>query len=268
LEKVTRVAVRFLDDVIDVNSYPLPKIREMTLGNRKIGLGVMGFADLLYMMNIPYVSEQGLQVADKVMGFINKVALDESNKISEEKGVFPNWPKSIYADSIKLRNATVTTIAPTGSISIIAGCSSGVEPLFSLVYERHILDRQVFLEVNPIFKKYLVENFSIDEVNLIMSKVSENGSCQRIDRIPIGKRQVFVTALDIRPEYHVRMQAVFQRNISNAVSKTVNMPNSSTVKDVEDIFMLAYELKCKGITVYRDKSRSIQVLTAGDKKND
>mgnify|MGYP000710485849 CR=1 FL=1 len=260
LRDVVWTCVRFLDDVIDVNHYPLPEIEKMTLANRKIGLGVMGWADLLFMLRIQYDSEEALQLAEKIMSFIQSESHKASQALAEERGVFPNWKGSVWEKrGIKMRNATTTTIAPTGTISIIAGCSSGIEPVYALAYKRtNILDGEEFFEVNPIFEEVL-RNRGLYYEELI-AKIVEEGSIQEIEEIPEDIRKVFKCALDIAPEWHVKMQAAFQKYTDNAVSKTINMPNSATRKDVEKAFLLAYELGCKGITVYRDGSREEQVL--------
>ncbi|WP_290900502.1 vitamin B12-dependent ribonucleotide reductase [Ferroglobus sp.] len=260
LKEVVHIATRFLDNVIDVNSYPIPEIEKMTKANRKIGLGVMGWADALFKLKIPYDSEEAIQLAERVMKFIQEESHKASQMLAEERGVFPNWKGSVWEKrGIKIRNATTTTIAPTGTISIIAGCSSGIEPVFALAYKRtNILDGEEFFEINPIFERTLKEIGLYRED--IIERVAEEGSIQRIGEIPEAVRRVFKCALDIPAEWHVRMQAAFQKYTDNAVSKTINLPNHATKADVEKAFLLAYELKCKGITVYRDGSREEQVL--------
>jgi ribonucleoside-diphosphate reductase alpha chain len=267
LRKMVRLAVHFLDNVIDMNRYPLPEIEKMTRGNRKIGLGVMGWADMLIELGIPYNSEEAIRLAEEVMKFIH----DEGNKMSQElaseRRPFPNYKKSIFKDGPPMRNATVTTIAPTGTISLIAGCSSGIEPLFAVSYvRRNILDMgDEFIEVNPIFERIAYkEGFYSDE---LMRKIAAKGSIQDVEEIPKDYRRVFVTAHDITPKDHIRMQAAFQKYTDNAVSKTVNFPHDTTTHDVEEVYILAYKLGCKGVTIYRDKSRQEQVLNiVGEQK--
>ncbi|HDQ06409.1 MAG TPA: vitamin B12-dependent ribonucleotide reductase [Candidatus Bathyarchaeota archaeon] len=263
LRRTVRTAVHFLDNVIDVNKYPIPEIGEVTRANRKIGLGVMGFADMLISLGIPYDSEDALETGEKVMKFVSEEATKKSVEIAEKRGAFPNfrgslWEKRGYKT---IRNSTVTTVAPTGTISIIGGCSGGIEPIFAVAFVRNVMKGTRLLETQPTFEEVAKERrfYSRD----LMLKVVKTGSIQDMKEVPEDVRRVFVTALDIDPEWHVRMQAAFQKYVDNAVSKTVNLPNDATVEDVKRIYLLAYKLKCKGITVYRYGSKKGQVLSVG-----
>ena len=264
LRRVVHLSVRFLDNVIDASRFPLQQITDNVHRNRKIGLGVMGFADLLYQLNVPYNSQEGLIVAEKVMGFIREEARAGSRILAMERGPFPAYATSIYAKKNlgPYRNATVTTIAPTGTLSIIAGCSSGVEPLFALCFTRNVMDGEKLTEVNPYFETALLNAGSHSPK--LMEFVAEKGSVASFEHLPEDIRRVFVTAMDIEPEWHLRMQATFQQHTDNAVSKTVNLPNSATVDDIRNIYRMAYERGCKGVTVYRDGCKSVQVLYTGD----
>lgn len=262
LAETVRKAVHFLDNVIDVNKYPLSRIEEMTKNTRKIGLGVMGWADVLYRLFIPYDSEEAVELAEKVMAFIRDEGRKASAVIAEKKGVFPYYDKSIYKNTgLKLRNATITTIAPTGTLSIIAGVSSGIEPLFAISYIRNVMDNDRLPEVNPVFREAAEkEGFYSDS---LMERIATEGSIYEFEEIPENIRRVFITAHDISPEWHIRMQAAFQKYTDNAVSKTVNLRNDATRDDVKEVYELAYETGCKGVTIYRDGSREAQVLNIG-----
>jgi ribonucleoside-diphosphate reductase alpha chain len=264
LGKTVSLSTRFLDNAIDVSIYPLDKINELAHGNRKIGLGVMGFADMLYQMEIPYNSKKALSIAEDVMSFIQDQSKKASAELAEERGVFKNFDKSIFKNSSPIRNATTTTIAPTGTLSIIAGCSSGIEPLFGLSFVRNVMDGDKLLEVNPHFKKIAQERGFFTEE--LLNKIAKEGTLKGIDEIPADVKKVFVTAHDISPEWHVKMQAAFQKYTDNAVSKTVNLPYEATPNDVLNVYNLAYELGCKGVTIYRDGSKEKQVLSF-DKKD-
>lgn len=261
LRQTVRLGIRFLDNVIDVNKFPLPQIEQRTKAARKVGLGVMGFADMLIKLRIPYNSDKALAVAEDIMRFISEEATKESVILGEERGLFPAFKGSIYdtANGLRVRNASRTTIAPTGTLSIIAGCSSGIEPLFALCYTRHILEGEHLIEVNPYFEIVAKEEgFYSPE---LMKELAEGRRLQDFKNVPGWVKEVFVIAHDITPEWHVRMQAAFQKFTDSAVSKTVNLPYEATVEDVAEAYLLAYKLGLKGITIYRDRSRQSQVLT-------
>ncbi len=262
LKKITHRAVHFLDNVIDMNNYPLKEIEKKTKMNRKIGLGVMGYADMLIKLNIAYDSHEAIEVAESVMSFIQRESKIKSAELAINRGAFPTFEKSVYAEKGEspLRNATTTTIAPTGTISILADTSSGIEPIFALAYVRNVMDNDRLLEVNPQFQDALRNFFSDDEIDSIMDKVAVHGSVRDIEEVPESIKRVFVTAHDISPLWHINTQAVCQKYVDNAVSKTVNFPNSATKEDIREVYDLAYELGCKGVTVYRDGSRDNQVL--------
>ena len=261
LRETVHLAVHFLDNVIDINKYPLDKIEQSTKANRKIGLGVMGWADMLIQLGIPYNSVEASNLANDVMKFIQSEGKRQSSFLAVERGVFPNFDESVYCERMDLRNATVTTIAPTGTLSIIAGCSSGIEPLFAVSFVRNVMEGTKLYEVNPHFEKIAKERgFWSKE---LIEKIAEHGSLQDIEEVPEDVKKSFITAHDISPLDHVRMQAAFQKHVDNAVSKTVNFPHDATKKDVEDVYFLAYGLGCKGLTVYRDGSRDEQVLSTG-----
>lgn len=265
LQEVVEISVRFLDNVIDVNQYPIPAIEEMTKANRKIGLGVMGFSDLLMRLGIAYNSEEGVELGREIMKFIQTKGHDASVELGEERGSFPNYKGSIFEKTGKpMRNSTVTTIAPTGTISIIAGCSSGIEPIFALAFTRNVMDDDRLIEVNAQFEKILHEqNLYSDE---LIEAVAEKGNVLGLDQIPTELGETFVTAYEVTPEWHIRMQAAFQEYVDNAVSKTVNFPKEATREDIREVYELAYDLGCKGVTVYRAGSREGEVLTVGHKK--
>jgi len=265
LEKIVKLAVRFLDNVIDMSSYPLEKIQEMVMGNRKIGLGIMGFADALLMLDVPYNSYQAVEIARELMEFIQKVSREASRELAEERGAYPNFAGSRQeqAGLPPQRNATTTTIAPTGTISIIAAASSGIEPNFALCYNRNVMDNDCLLEVHPLFEKVAQERgFYSGE---LMRRVAELGTVQNLTEVPDDVRRLFVTAHDIAPSWHIKIQAAFQQFTDNAVSKTVNLSHNATREEVAEIFTLAHDLGCKGVTVYRDGSRDSQVLSVGTK---
>ncbi len=264
LSQAVKLAVRFLDNVIEVNQFPLPEIAEMTKTTRKIGLGVMGFADMLIQLGIPYNSEQGLAVAKEIAHFISEEANKASIELAQDRGVFPAFQGSIYdiPGGPHFRNASRTTIAPTGSLSIIANCSSGIEPLFALSYVRHILEGEEFIELNPYFEEMAKRGgfYSPD----LMKQLAEGKKLEDVKEVPEDIKRLFVTAHDISPEWHVKMQAIFQRFTDSAVSKTVNFSHEATPEDVAKVYKLAYQEGLKGITIYRDGSRDSQVLTIGE----
>ena len=265
LEKTIRTAVHFLDNVIEVNQYPLPEIDQMTRSTRKIGLGVMGFADMLLYMGVPYNRDEGVELAREIMDTVNTIGHRASEELAQVRGPFPLFSESIYRDGKPLRNATVTTIAPTGTLSIIAGVSSGVEPVFAYAYIRNVMDNTHLIETNQILKDKLVEAGIYSEE--LMKQIVEKGSLAHVDGIPEEIKRVFVCAHDVSPIWHVKMQAAFQEYTDNAVSKTVNFPNSATREEVAEVYRLAFTLGCKGTTIYRDGSRNEQVLNIG-KVND
>jgi ribonucleoside-diphosphate reductase alpha chain len=264
LSQTVKLAVRFLDNVIEVNQFPLPEIKQMTRTTRKIGLGVMGFADMLIQLGVPYDSEQGLAAAEEIARFISEEADRASVELGQERGVFPGFEGSIYdtPGGPHFRNGSRTTIAPTGSLSIIANCSSGIEPLFALSYVRHILEGEEFVEVNPYFEETAKNGgfYSSD----LMKQLAEGKRLKDVEEVPEEVKKLFITAHDIAPEWHVTMQAAFQKYTDSAVSKTVNFPHEATPEDVAKVYMLAYREGLKGITIYRDRSRDSQVLTVGE----
>jgi ribonucleoside-diphosphate reductase alpha chain len=264
LERVARLAVRFLDDVIEVNPYPLPEIHAVVKANRRIGLGVMGWADLLFELGIPYDSREALDLAERLMAFLREKGHDQSARLAEERGPFPNWHRSIYRDGRPLRNATVTTIAPTGTISMIAGCSSGIEPVFALAFEHRgkggEADR-VLTFVNDAFQRIARARGFHSEA--LMTEVVRRGSLRGIPGVPEEARALFKTAHEIDYVWHVRHQAAFQKHTDNGVSKTINLPGEATEEDVAGAYRLAWELGCLGITVFRDGCKTGQVLHVG-----
>jgi ribonucleoside-diphosphate reductase alpha chain len=265
LTEIVALATRFLDNVIQVNKYPLEAISEMTRANRKIGLGVMGWADMLILLGIPYSSVEAIELASRVMKFITDKSRMTSQVLAKERGAFPNFIGSTFDNGGEpVRNATCTTIAPTGTISIISNASSGIEPLFAVSYVRQVLDNDVLVEVHPIFETIAKKRGFYSKE--LMKTIAEHGTIQDIDEIPEDIRDIFVTSHDITPEDHIRMQAAFQDHTDNAVSKTVNFCNDATREDVATVYRLAYQSGCKGVTIYRDGSRDMQVLSV--KKED
>lgn len=263
LREVVRVGVHFLDNIIDVSKFPIPQIEQMTRANRKIGLGVMGWADLLIELGIGYDSEEAQCLADAVMGFISAEALRASRALAEKRGPFPRWyQETIYQDTQRppQRNATITTVAPTGTISLIADCSSGIEPIYSVAYSRRSFGSERMLFVHPLFEEYARKHGFYSEV--LIRQIATKGSLEQIAEIPEVARRLFITTHQIAPRWHVQMQAAFQKHIDAAVSKTINFPHTATVEEVRQAYLLAYELGCKGLTIYRDGSREEQVLSA------
>jgi ribonucleoside-diphosphate reductase alpha chain len=266
LRKTVRNAVHFLDNVMDANVYPLKETAEITRANRKIGLGVMGFADMLILLGVPYDSEEAVNLAEKVMRFIGEEAHKKSVEIAEARGSFPNFERSIWKDRYSaFRNATVTTVAPTGTISIIAGCSSGIEPLFAVSFIRNVMGGARLFETNVLFEETAKARGFYSAK--LLEEVARTGSVQKIAGVPDDVKRLFVTALDVDPVWHVKMQAAFQRFTDNAVSKTVNLPFEAEVEDVREIYDLAWRLKCKGVTVFRYGSKPEQVLYIGEVKS-
>jgi ribonucleoside-diphosphate reductase alpha chain len=259
---LVKMGVNFLEDVIDLNKYPIPEIEQQTHSNRRVGLGVMGWADMLVKLQIPYNSEQAFELGEKVMEFINGKGHIHSSELAKTRGKFPNWKDSIYAEEgVSMRNATITTIAPTGTISIIAGCSSGIEPYFAVSYVRNVMDNTKLIEVNPLFEKIAKERGFYSKE--LMERIAESNSLKEFDEIPEDIKRIFVTAADVTPEEHIRTQAAFQKHCDSSVSKTINLPNEATEDDVRTAYWQAYKTGCKGVTIYRDGSRQNQVLSTG-----
>ena len=269
LERVTRLTTRFLDDVIEINPFPLPEVHAKVHANRRIGLGVMGWAEMLFELGLPYDSDEAISLGERVMTQIKDWATDESHKMAEERGEFPNFSRSIYKDGPKLRNSTRTTVAPTGSISILADCSSGIEPIFALAFQHRVKQPdgsyRVLDFVNPFFKRALEES-DIEDKAGVLEYVKQHGS---LHGHPAGENPAlkpYVTAHEIAPDWHIRMQASFQKGVQNSISKTINLPNSATYDDVRDAYLLAWNLGCLGITIFRDGSKGEQVLNVGVKE--
>lgn len=262
LKEVVSIGVHFLDNIIDVNEFPVGQIKDVTRANRKIGLGVMGWADLLIDLGIPYDSDEAIKLAEEVMGFIARQAKQTSIELAKKRGPFPQWLQESINKNLTeppRRNATITTVAPTGTISLIANCSSGIEPVYSVAYHRVSFGSERMLFVHPLFEQYArAHGFYTDQ---LMDQIAEQGSLHNIPEVPEHAKRLFVTTHEIAPEWHVRMQAAFQKNIDAAVSKTINFPGEAPVADVSKAYLLAYELGCKGITIYRDGSREKQVLS-------
>jgi ribonucleoside-diphosphate reductase alpha chain len=258
-----KVAVRFLDDVIEVSKYPVPEIEQMTRGNRKIGLGVMGFAEMLIRLGISYDSDEAVKTGEQISQIVAEEAKRTSRDLAEERGVFPNWKGSVHEkEGVRLRNATQVAVAPTGTIGIIAGTSPSIEPLFALAYRRsHVLEDQTLFETNPLFLEHL-DRHGLD-AKRVVAEVTRKGRIREVEGIPEELKRLFVTALEIPPERHLQIQAAFQRHVDNSVSKTVNLPVEATVQDVAKAYWQAWEMGLKGITIYRYGSKSKQVLELG-----
>jgi ribonucleoside-diphosphate reductase alpha chain len=264
LGSLVRLGVRFLDNVIDMNKYPLPEIETITKGNRKIGLGIMGFADMLVRLRVPYYSDKALEIGEGIMEFINSAAWEASMELAKERGAFPNIKGSVFDEEGRrpIRNSTTTTIAPTGTLSIIAGCSSGIEPLYSLSYTRQVLNGTQLPELDPIFQEVArEEGFYSDE---LMNYVASGGKLSERRDVPDYISKIFTTAFQVLPEDHIKIQAAFQKHTDNAVSKTINFSNEATSGDVRKAYLLAYKLGCKGVAVYRSGTREQQVLTCNN----
>lgn len=263
LARTARLGIRFLDDVLEVGRWPAPQIEAASLANRKVGLGVMGFAEMLILLGIPYASDRAVALADELMRCIDGEALAASHGLAHERGVFPNWEHSIYGrEGLRLRNATRTSVAPTGTLSILAGTSASIEPIFALAYHRqHVPDGQSFVELNPLFLRYAREHCFYSE-RLVQGLLAQ-GTVAGVDEVPPAAKDLFQTALEIAAEDHLRIQAAFQQHTDNAVSKTINLPQSATAEEIASVYRRAWELGLKGITVYRYGSKGEQVLQLG-----
>jgi ribonucleoside-diphosphate reductase alpha chain len=263
LADTVKLAVRFLDNIIDVCNYPVRDTVRLVQANRKIGLGVMGFADALFLLGIPYDSEQGVEFASTVMNFINQRARDASAALANQRGPFPNWNESVWRTkrNLKVRNASLTCVAPTGTLSIIADCSSGIEPVFSLVFVRRILAGAKMLQINPVFEKGATKAGFYSKK--LQNQIAKAGSVQQITQIPPNIRKIFKCAYDIKPEWHIQMQAAFQQHCDAAVSKTINFRENATPAAVDKAYKLAYQMGCKGITIYRRHSRAHEPMSLG-----
>ncbi|MDN3656596.1 adenosylcobalamin-dependent ribonucleoside-diphosphate reductase [Ferruginibacter paludis] len=262
LEEVVKIAVRFLDNVVEVNNYIIPEIKALALGNRKIGLGVMGWAELLILLEISYDSEQAVRLAEQLMHFVQEKSMEASVALADERGVFPNWEKSIYYPVTPIRNATRTSIAPTGTISIIAGTCSSIEPLFALAFRRqHVLNEESLFSLNQLFITYLKKHHLHSKE--IIDEVKKQGVAGRIEALPAGVKNIFKTALEISPEWHLKHQLAFQKFTDNAVSKTINLAETATIKEVADVYKTAWVQKAKGITIFRYNSKDKQVMYQG-----
>jgi len=261
LAETVRLAVRFLDNIVDACNYPVSETSRLARANRKIGLGIMGFADVLFLLGIPYDSRHGVEFGSRLMELVNKKARDASSALANKRGPFPNWTNSTWRTekNLKVRNANLTCIAPTGTISIIADCSAGIEPLYSLAFIRQVLDGKKMLQINPVFKKVAEQAGFYNEQ--LEKQILKTGSIQKITEIPAHIRRIFKSAYDISPEWHIRMQAAFQKHCDAAVSKTVNLPAKAKISSVDKAYWLAYELGCKGITIYRRHSRPHEPMT-------
>ena len=266
IRSIIKFAVRFLDNVIDINQYPLPQVAQMARGNRKIGLGVMGLAHFFIQLGIPYNSQKALEVAKGLMSFVQHQAREYSIELAEERGVFPNYKGSVYdrPGGMRLRNATVTTIAPTGTLSLIANCSSGIEPLFAIQYTRRALEDMEFQITDPLFLEMGEKEGLMSQA--VISSLAEGANLQDLPDVPQRMKELFVTTFEIAPVWHIKIQAAFQQYTDNAVSKTINFPRNATKEDVKEAYLMAYRERCKGITIYRSGSKAKQVLACGTKQ--